>query len=259
MIKEDSKLAKVKDKIRALLNLANDKAATEGEVAAAMNRANKLMQEYMIEIKDIDTAKEEFVCISKSFNWLHKQSVTISMDNRIAKAFNCEMVFNRYHKRSTVYGTELDVDTAIYMIELAHNALNNAFARYKRTEEYSKALHIYEISKSALKNDFIKGFAFGVMKVCEDIINDNKVPEETEESDNTITEVKYQMVVLKNNMVKEYMHEQNPNLKTSKSRIRGINDENAFSSGYKGGLQVRFNKGINKGSDDLQCIGQSKR
>lgn len=258
MIKEDSKLAKVKDKIRALLNLANDKAATEGEVAAAMNRANKLMQEYMIEIKDIDTAKEEFVCISKSFNWLHKQSITISMDNRIAKAFNCEMVFNRYHKRSTVYGTELDVDTAIYMIELAHNALNNAFARYRRTEEYAKALHIYEISKSALKNDFIKGFAFGVMKVCEDIINDNKVPEETE-SDNTITEVKYQMIVLKNDMVKEYMHEQNPNLKTSKSRIRGINDENAFSSGYKGGLQVRFNKGINKGSDDLQCIGQSKR
>ena len=259
MIKDDSKLAKVKDKIRALLNLANDKAATEGEVAAAMNRANKLMQEYMIEIKDIDTAKEEFVCISKSFNWLHKQSITISMDNRIAKAFNCEMVFNRYHKKSTVYGTELDVDTAIYMIELAHNALNNAFARYRRTEDYAKALHIYEISKSALKNDFIKGFAFGVMKVCEDIINDNKVPEETKSDNTTITEVKYQMIVLKNNMVKEYMHEQNPNLKTSKSRIRGINDENAFSSGYKGGLQVRFNKGINKGSDNLQCIGQSKR
>lgn len=258
MIKDDSKLARVKDKIRALLNLANDKAATEGEVAAAMNRANKLMQEYMIEIKDIDTAKEEFVCISKSYNWLHKQSITVSMDNKIAKAFNCEMVFNRHFKRSTIYGTELDVDTAIYMIELAHNALNNAFARYRRTEEYAKALHIYEISKSALKNDFIKGFAFGVMKVCEDIIDNNKVQKETE-LDNTITEVKYQIIVLKNNMVKEYMHEQNPNLKTSKSRIRGINDENAFSSGYKGGLQVRFNKGINKESDDLQCIGQSKR
>ena len=238
------KLEKIKSKIRNLINLADNEAATPGEVEAAMNLANRLMRQYMLEIDDIDLAKKEFNCISKTMSWLHKQAICRSMDGAICKVFNCEMLFNRHFKRNTIYGVELDVDTSIYMISLAHNALDNAFNKYKRGHEYFKQTSL-GYSKSILKNDFIKGFALAVIYTCKKLSEENdsstNPTESCNENKNCSTNA---LIVLKNQLVKEAMENDNPNIKISRSKVKFSSSSSSYQAGYIEGSKVKFNKGI---------------
>lgn len=52
-------LTKVKENIRAMLNLANNDAATEGEVANAMRFAAKLMEQHQLTEEDVKESKVE--------------------------------------------------------------------------------------------------------------------------------------------------------------------------------------------------------
>ena len=237
---DSDKLEKIKSKIRSLINLADDKAATPGEVEAAMNLANRLMRQYMLEIEDIDVAKKEFNCVSKNMYWLHKQAICRSMDGMICRVFNCEMLFNRYLKRNTIYGVELDVDTSIYMINLAHNALDNAFNKYKRSHEYFKQVS-FGYSKSSLKNDFVKGFAIAVIYTCKKLLDENNKEEENDiKTENKNCNA---LIVLKNQLVKETMEKENPNMKMSKGKIK-FSANSSYQAGYVEGSKVTFNKGI---------------
>ena len=71
---------KIKEKIRLLLNLANNEAATDGEVQAAMTKVNKLMHDYMLSFDDIEEAKEELarkcqITVSQVSNWFGNKRI----------------------------------------------------------------------------------------------------------------------------------------------------------------------------------------
>lgn len=236
-------IERAKRKIRNLLQLAQDSAATSGEVAAAMNRANKLMHEYMLEIDDIETAKEEFQCISKFKDWRKKQRIVISMESQICKAFNCELIYNKYLKRNTIFGVEIDVDTAIYMIDLAHNALDASFKVYRRSYDYARLINLLRISKTTIKNDFIKGFAVAIIQTCDDIIEGNNKPA-------VDTPTGTSLIVLKNQIVTDEFEKQFPSVKSTKSRIRPISIEGAYDRGNIEGSKVNFRKGIEAENDN---------
>lgn len=241
-------LNKIKDKIRALKNLANDKAATEGEVAAAMNLAHRLCREYMLNIEDIATAREEFIVESKTVPLReYRMSIGIEMDVVICSLFNCLATYNTHFRRLTVWGIELEIDTAIYMIDLAHNTLDNAWEVYKRSLEY-KELKALGIKSKTIKRDFFKGFYVAVHNKA--VLLKREAQEETpivksDEGNGSGTS----LIVLKNQLITEKLNEANPNLRTVNTRKNVSYSTQAFSSGKDKGNNIEFSKGVTQ-----QCL-----
>ena len=242
---------KIKEKIRLLLNLANNKAATEGEVQAAMAKVNKLMHDYMLSIDDIEEAKEEFTCISKVYNWRKKQAICRSVDTIICKLFDCECFYNRYNKNTTIFGVELDVDTVFYMLDLCYDALDNSFKKFTRTKEYSINLMFY--SKAVIKNDFIKGFCMSIIRTAKTLIKEKEEFNNKQHSENSTCTA---IIVLKNQLVEsEYDRMKNNKglkIKCSKSSIRGITSEDALKVGSSEGSKVSLRKAINEHRDLIE-------
>lgn len=244
-------LERIKEKIRALKNLANDSAATEGEVNAALNMAHKLCREYMLNIDDIEIAKKEFQINSRKFDMKQvKLKVGITMDVAIAHTFHCEMVYNEFFKRYTIYGTDLDIDTTIYMIDLAHNALETSFAKYKRSNEYAELREMH--TAKILKRDYFKGFYMGVINKCVDLQKEEKQEFAQQEQSQQNTESKAtgtSLILLKNQLVKDKMKEDNPNIKKARKTSSIVYNSNAYQKGKATGQQVQFNTGITN-----QCL-----
>lgn len=242
-------LNRIKEKIRALKNLANDKAATEGEVEAAMNLAYRLCREYMLNIDDIATAREEFKVENKTFPLRDtKINLGIEMDDKICRLFNCLMTYNTLFKRMTIYGTELDIDTASYMIDLAHNTLVNSWEVYKRSLEY-KELKAFGAKSKTLKRDFFKGFYIAVYNKAVDLIRKNQEEDIKVKNENERNGEGTSLILLKNQLVKENLEGKNPNLRTTKSQRNVVYTTQAFSTGKEKGSQIEFNKGVTQ-----QCL-----
>jgi hypothetical protein len=88
-------IAKVKATIRHLLNLANDEAAAEGEIANAMRFATRLMEQHQLRDEDISEVDEKLLDLERAeMGWQsqHTGSSRMSEWEGDAAMFTCRLV-----------------------------------------------------------------------------------------------------------------------------------------------------------------------
>lgn len=164
--------------IQNLLNLANDKGATESEAKAALLKAKELMIKYNVEnIKNASTdnleVKEYLTDISFTKNtepWINRLASVIS------KNFRCETFFiHKYNSKSRIigfYGYEEDLKICSIVFNYALFCIWNKFPsiRNKMKEEFG--LNIKQARP--FTDGYAVGFINGIKEAFDQQYEDNK-------------------------------------------------------------------------------------
>jgi len=235
-MKED--LNRVKEKIRALKALAADSGATEGEVTAALNLAQKLCHEYMLNLADIEDDREIQVelQVDKLVRDLRDFKIrqVLHMDGAIIRLFDCEYIYNDCRMTETIMGTETDRTTADYCIDFAHNTMHSAWEKYKRSYEYSLMRERFRAKQ--LKRDFMIGFIHGVADKCREM--------KQNQEDVKLKTTGTSLIIVKSAAVEEFKKKTFPYLKTVKTRAVTIHAERTVEAGREQGRSIEFTKPI---------------
>ena len=160
-------LEKIKEKIRALKRLATNDAAAVGEVANAMKAALALANQYNLKLAEIDETEQikeiKQSIENRKFEVKHlRVNAAVSMNTRIARFYECELIYNYDNSEATIVGTQSDIDLSLYAIDISHNAMDAAWKKYMHSDEYED--YIYDgFSRSQIRRDFNKGFALQII------------------------------------------------------------------------------------------------
>lgn len=166
---KEQKIAKIKSKIKALLEKTVDNGATEAEMLTSLAKANELMAEHFITLHDVN---EEFVaekCISKSTPMVRSRYDFTLYIGQLGESFDCESWWNTGSKTVTFFGYEQDVDMCIYFYRLIARATFTAKDEYIKSTECRALLAGLECSIKSLSSSFIKGFLFSVTKKLKEL------------------------------------------------------------------------------------------
>lgn len=240
-------LEKIKARIRALLSKTESNGATKAEAEAALAKATELMTQYMINEADIADNKRKF--ITKTCLVMGGMEDITQLSPSLCELFSCEHFYTRKaHSRQVdklyYFGTEMDVDCCIYFTNLISNTMFNETIKYRKTPKY------WELAKSfspqAIKKDFQNGFIIGVGSKIENLIQEKK--------SNVIKSTGKDLVLVKDQEVKDAFSEMSSDIKEVKPRRRHYNSE-AVLDGIEKGEQVNLAYGLNKTSDIKQIGG----
>lgn len=240
-------LEKIKARIRALLAKTESNGATKAEAEAALAKVTELMTQYMINEADIADNKRKF--ITKTCLVMGGMEDVTRLAPNLCELFSCQHFYTRKaHSRQIdklyYFGTEMDVDCCIYFTNLISNTLFNEIIKYRKTPKY------WELAKSfspqAIKKDFQNGFIIGVGSKIESLIQEKK--------SNVIKSTGKDLVLVKDQEVKDAFSEMSSDIKEVKPRRRHYNSEAVFD-GIEKGEQINLAYGLNKTSDIKQIGG----
>lgn len=240
-------LEKIKARIRALLSKTESNGATKAEAEAALAKATELMTQYMINEADIADNKRKF--ITKTCLVMGGMEDVTRLAPNLCELFSCQHFYTRKaHSRQIdklyYFGTEMDVDCCIYFTNLISNTLFNEIIKYRKTPKY------WELAKSftpqEIKKYFQYGFIIGVASKIESLIQEKK--------SNVIKSTGKDLVLVKDQEVKDAFSEMSSDIKEVKPRRRHYNSSAVFD-GIEKGEQINLAYGLNKTSDIKQIGG----
>lgn len=127
---------RILDRVRKLMNLANDERATEGERDNALRMAHATLAKHQLDmvdvdkhVRDMDDPRGMFEMEGWNIPWCR------TVRNQVAKLFNCEyfyMKINATRGKHSFVGRESNATTAMLMGDwIVKSLLKEADARYK--------------------------------------------------------------------------------------------------------------------------------
>lgn len=146
-------------KIEKLLAIANDGAASEGEVQNALAMVQKLMAKHALEEGDLKFSKKTkpviytTVDVPRAYAWYQKQAMKLIADNFRVFVFYGKSEKNYYG----IYGFEEDSLIAKQVMEFVGKNIEKHLRIYVRDQRR-------EVSQ-AEKNDWTRGFLGGLREV----------------------------------------------------------------------------------------------
>lgn len=153
---------KVIEKIRKILALSKNNPS-QAEAEAAALKAQRLMAEYHISLKDIDisddiTIAEQGVTVGYGNKWKYRLAKVV------ARNFCCE---HYLHGKDTImfYGYETDVEIACNTFKFLFDTGNKLANRYYNKLKKEITGQGYYFDGSGVKNSFLTGYLDGISDV----------------------------------------------------------------------------------------------
>lgn len=140
-------------RVKALLSKTEENGASIEEAKSAMSKANELMKQYMISIKDVNDIKETDV-ITRAVDRISIKEDVTDLIGYISKLMEVEHFYSR--KSVTFIGFEADVEMAIYLYGKIMNGLIADIERFKKTSEYHYEKNFFH--PNTIRRDFISGW-----------------------------------------------------------------------------------------------------
>lgn len=241
---------KALERVRKLIALSEDTAASQGEIENALKFAQKLMAEYEIEFADIDLAPEDITEIEQDFFPANNERKYWLQDllNVITESQNCSIVL--FKKRGSngkeieyfrIFGTknEVKISQEMYlkMIPIIRNLVSAAYKKRCNEDlayQMKMKLPLDVQNKGKFFNDYIDGFLKGLRLKC--IVNKKEIIK-TDESG------KYGLIVVKKEELTEKYINSNYSIKTGRAnKKRNEVDMDTFIKGFKDGKTEHSNK-----------------
>lgn len=247
-------LEAIKRKILNLSNVTIDNGATEAEAMNAAKLAAKLLNEYNLNLNEVQITSED--CIKVDYETPGKSRTPVySCIVAVANLTNTVIYISgksyisytkrgrpqiRRNKCITVFGTETDVAVATYMLALIENVVEVETNKYKKTVDYINAANEYGGRRRASKS-----FEFGMT----DRIN-VRLYEMCEEQNNELLEHKgsQELMIIKDDYVKSEFKKVGIKLKNTTRTLRYNPDHH--TAGENAGNNVPLNKGVSSGGQD---------
>lgn len=232
----DDKLKKVIERIKKCLALAQ--SDNPNEAATALRQAQKLMREYNLSENELKTSnvnehRERFgKGIRKPPTWMNYLTAVC------ANCFDCERVLQTYrnagYKEVVFIGIGEAPRMAYYAYEVLARQLNQARDKYVKEQRE----HYIRVPRT-LANSFAIGWVISVGDKIESL----KAKEET-----PVVSNEKALVIVANNLVKEYMNNNYKNIKKTKAGKDKIEAE-AFTQGIKEGKKANLYQPMNNNSE----------
>lgn len=243
---------KALERIRKMLTLAEDPAASEGEVENALKMAQSLMAKYDIEYSDVDLSPEDITMIEQEYNPKNNERKYWLWDLLcvIGSSYNCEVLKSRrivniegavfpqktWYRQEyfKIFGTKEDVKLIKEIFSRVVPIIRNlAVKRFKEKSnemvnlQLALGLPINTPNKGKFFNDYIDGFIHGL---------DLKLAKQKQQLVKEDSSGKYGLILVKKgDLVERFMKETNPKIKSAKStKVRDINYQ-TYLQGKKDG------------------------
>lgn len=242
---------KALERVRKLIALAEDSAATEGEIENAMKFAQKLMSEHDIEFADVELSPDDITEIEQEFSPANGERKYWLQDllNIISESQNCTVVkFQKANPERTklieyfrIFGTKTEVKISqemyIKMIPIIRNLVSSFYKEkcnrdLKHQAEFRLPLTIP--NKGKFFNDYIDGFLHGLRSKC--LVNKKQLIKEDESG-------KYGLIVVKKDALVQSYVTSNYKIKMgSANKKRNGVDAETFIKGFQDGKTEHSNK-----------------
>jgi hypothetical protein len=203
-------------KIQAMLKLAQDSGASEGEINVALQKAHKLLEKYDLSMSDVElkTEVEDMVTVvggefTRTYQWIW------DISRAIDKLCNTKCIrFGRgWHFRMTFCGTRTDTATAISMFQFLFGTI----------QVMGKRARLPGIKE---RNSYCNGVGRRILNRVHEMTR-----EETPETEQTTA-----IVLVKNQAVEKYAEETH-NIHTIKPPTVS-KDTMAYIRGFRDGKRV---------------------
>lgn len=235
--------ARILERVRKMMRLANDAAATDGERDNALRMAHATLAKYNLSMAQAEVSGEKGVEARtdgafslREYAWM--RSVAMS----VAELFFCSFFFVPYKPKHANYcfvGSEANVFTAVEMAQYVIGSINR--------EATKQAVAVGETPRGTYWRDFCKGAMIRVSRRCKELIAD-AAKQKAEPSSSVATAPGTAIVLasvyqqeLKLNLA--YIQETVGKLKTRTSNQRRATTA-GFSEGYEFGGGIGLQKQV---------------
>jgi hypothetical protein len=231
-------LSKIKKTIMALRARAADVGSSEGEIATALARAEKLMRENRISVQDLSDAAQKGGIIRKEWT---KGTKKIHMVELVAGPISQLTDTKGWISTidgvaSLVYvGFEADAEYAMYLTDLIHNAMESEWAKVKESWLYQSTP---SNKRGKMRSDFMRSMLMVIRGKLTDmaVARRGEVPVEGSDGHGAL-------VVAKRAMIAETLSDMG--LKIRKRRQRKVKvGIDAYAMGTQAGNRTQIKKGI---------------
>jgi hypothetical protein len=233
---------KALDKIRKLLALADNNAASEGEIENALKAAQNLMSKFDLDMSDVEVCEADLGWEDQDYNPKNNERKYWLWDllEVIAKSQNCRsikkkrVVNDKLQEYFRVFGTKMEVKVTTEIFKITVPIIRNiSNKRYREKSnnvvdmQLAYGLPINPPNKGKFFNDYVDGFLYGLHLKLEENKEKNIQEDETG---------KYGLIIVKKtDLIKDFVQENTKNLKDVKtSRERDV-DVHVWLKGVQDG------------------------
>ena len=248
--------ASIIETIKNLLKLANDKGATENEASNAARAASKLLLKYGIDSSEIGNIHEEEPdsCFFVGQEYVPLRNIhagswkwQVSLANKIAKTFNCEIFFCQPGKYSEghlrVVGAEVNRAAAIELIFWIFKTIQD-LSTTARVEAYKKQMERF--GNYTIGKGWYASFCIGMAsRIGERVVA---------EFENDVQELNAHAYVLARVNDVKYFIEKNITFKTQSLKVKSTNSQ-AYILGRREGEKLQLG---NKNDVGIKSLGGAK-
>ena len=190
-------------KIKALRAKASDAASTEAEVASAIDAADRLMQKNGLTLDDLDKVRQTRKGISME-SWengrksLHPVQYVAGAIANLSETQGWTSKGADKPARIFFIGFDRDVQYALYLTDLVHNAMESEWKSFTKGELYQS---IPQNKRSKAKSDFMRAMASRIRHKMIEMVFERRTKEQPKGTTGT------DIVLVKREMVSEAMEE----------------------------------------------------
>jgi hypothetical protein len=228
------------EKLRKLLRLATDKAATQGEAEAAMQKAQELALRYKIELAGIDHAERPAEEYAQDVQSRRKTFQAKYVEWIVRKHFNVQMVTG-CDGQLFVIGKPTDIAFSKWVMEFLEGEFPRLWTAYQRATSCGQGARV--------------NYFFGVYQGLDQKLTENKQRVEGE----AIVEAemagrgdiagKYQLaVVVDQKALAAAVSRFHPHLRRGGSANIRIRHESAIDAGRSAGRNININRPLGGGT-----------
>jgi hypothetical protein len=232
---QQSELAKVKARIRALAAKTVDRGCSEAEAMAAAAKVGELLAVYGLSMSEVELREE--ACVQRrlavagtgrqAIKWLYPALLRL-----------CECRgWTDGSQDFVLFGLEPDVQMAEYLLAVIARALETEEARYRASPAYAERTQ----PAQAVLRSFRYGFADRVGKRLDEMARERERREAAPASAGTA------LVVVKQRLIQEKFQELGVRLRTVYSSAT-VRDRGAYGHGAEAGGRVGLNRPMQGGA-----------
>lgn len=224
------------EQIRALMSKTIENGATEAEAMQAIALAKKLMAKHGLTMDDIKNKTvniEDYVwgsnakTYSKRISSFEKMiAIVIGKYTNTKPLLYSKEVSNDKHARDEkiilFFGHKIDVELAVYMMNMCSSALKTEWAKYVAS------------SKDKIHGNRLRSFSIGMCESISKKIEELMVEEETTTSN--------ELIVVKNAIIVSLFEEATKGLKDKKNGLVVYEKDDSYSKGVKAGEKVNLHR-----------------
>lgn len=255
----------IKRKIKNLLARNVENGATEAEAMTCMEKANKLLKEFDIELEEILMHSDKASILEEPVDVAYgiaRMPEFKKFMGAIAKLYDCDTIIRskyvgnqRYMSTYfTLIGTVLNIEYTNYMIQTIIDILEGCYKIYVKSSEYQVELQ-YNNSRR-IRNSFVRGFLTKVTSKAWDIYRQRKWElEEAQrqaEQQNSELNKSFSLIVINNDNVKDYVSNMK-GIKNVSISTKNFGKADSFSrtAGSQAGESVSFGRPVNGSNNKL--------